>query len=122
MRNAPKKSEQIALKIMIKTPRLILASKSPARIKMLQDIGLTFEAVPAEIDERTIEKSLVGETSEKIATVLAQEKARAISRLHPDAYVLGSDQVLDFQGKRLHKAKTPDEAKEKLLHLAGQTL
>jgi septum formation protein len=77
-------------------PRLILASASPARQALLAEAGLTFEVMPAHIDEAEIKRSARAEgvEVEDTALLLAELKARRIARLHPDALVIGADQLL----------------------------
>jgi septum formation protein len=88
---------------------------------MLQDVGLDFTTMPADIDERSIEESMKHAASSEIAVALACEKALAVSRLNPGSYVIGSDQMLDFKGERLHKSENVDQARKKLLQLSGGT-
>jgi len=102
---------------------VILASGSAARQSILTDFGVAFEISPADIDERAIIKqSLSNDLSiAEITQNLAAAKAFHISKKAPDALVIGSDQTLDFNGQILNKAKTHDEAAEKLKALRGQT-
>jgi len=108
---------------MSAAPPIILASKSFGRRKMLQDIGLTFESIPAQIDERAIEDKLetINAGHEDIALELAKEKALSVSAQHPGALVIGSDQLLECEGEVLHKAATQQEALDKLRFLSGKT-
>jgi len=103
--------------------KIILASRSIARRNMLQNAGLIFESEPADLDEDSITRELLeaGTDIEKIAEELAGRKALHVSGNHPQALVIGSDQTLDFDGKLLSKAKSPEEAKEKLKALRGKT-
>ena len=80
--------------------RLILASRSPARMTLLQNAGIPFETVPASIDERAIEAPLIAgrRTSGEIALALAEAKAIAVSRAEPTATVIGADQTLEADG------------------------
>ena len=100
---------------------LILASQSAARKTVLKNAGLEFEAIPADIDERQIEDEHPQETPENMANILAQAKALNVSSENSGALVIGSDQVLEFQGKILNKAVNDEAAKEKLKTLRGQT-
>ncbi|MGB0719587.1 MAG: Maf family protein [Bdellovibrionales bacterium] len=103
-------------------PKLILASQSAARRTMLRDAGLEFESIPADIDETfIIESSLHGGCVQSIAAKLAEQKALTIAAKHPDALVIGSDQMLECDGRIFEKAKTPEAAKDKLKTLSGQT-
>lgn len=102
---------------------LILASKSYGRRQILEGAGLSFDSHPADIDERRIEARLqeIEASNEDIALELAKEKALAISALHPESLVIGSDQILECEGKALHKAATKEEAQDKLRFLKGKT-
>ncbi len=105
--------------------RLILASGSPFRAKMLRDAGLAFEAMPAKIDERGLETTLrtggkaVGASD--VALALAVAKGEAVGRDHPDALVIGCDQVLCLEGALISKAETVEAARQQLLQLRGRT-
>jgi len=100
---------------------LVLASQSRARQMLLGNAGLTFEAVPADIDERAIQLksglSLPGE----IAALLAQEKALFVSAGMPDRYVVGADQTLALGQRLFSKPAGPAQAAEQLRALAGTT-
>jgi len=103
--------------------RLILASQSTARLLMLRNAGLSFEAKPAPIDERAVEAPLIAERQppSDIALALAEAKAVAVSRVEPDAVVIGADQTLEADGVRWTKPRTIDEARQQLESLAGHT-
>jgi septum formation protein len=105
------------------TIRLILASGSRTRADMLQSAGVTFDVVPADVDERALEAPLLaaGVSPAGIALALAEAKALAVSRAHPDAIVIGADQVLDLAGERFTKAATIAEAGAQLRRLQGRT-
>ena len=102
---------------------LILASTSVIRARTLQNAGLTFTTEPARIDEDMIKQSLLAEKASPrdIADKLAELKAQKIASRHPEALVIGSDQVLDFKGALLSKPETADEARAQLTALSGQT-
>lgn len=102
---------------------LILASRSTIRAQLFQDAGLPVEIVPADVDEREIEKPLMeaGALPEEVARMLATEKARAVSEKFRDRIVVGADQTLAFQDERLTKSSTWDEARATLEKLSGQT-
>jgi septum formation protein len=103
--------------------RLILASQSAARKKMLEGAGLHFEIVPAHLDEAAITRDQweQGDSPAQIALVLAQAKAVEVSKLHPDALVIGSDQVLGLGKRMLDKATGREDALEKLEDMKGRT-
>lgn len=101
---------------------LILASNSAARRTMLADAGVAFEAVGAEVDEAAEKTRLLAEGAgpSHVAQALAGIKALAVSRARPDAWVLGSDQTLDLDGRLFDKAGSVEEARERLLALRGR--
>ena len=106
------------------TPRpLILASGSASRRRMLAAAGLEFEVSPARVDEAAIKASLVAEDTHPrdIADALAEAKARKVGLKHPEALVLGSDQILARGREVISKSETVDEARDVLRDLRGQT-
>lgn len=110
---------------MPETTRLVLASGSATRRALLEAAGLTFDVVPADIDEASIRSAILentaGAEASDIASVLAAEKARVVSALHPAALVIGADQVLVLGGKIFSKPATMAEAREHLSMLRGRT-
>lgn len=102
---------------------LILASSSQTRRKMLDDAGLTHQAVSAGVDEESLKDAARAEglNTRDAATMLAEMKAVKISNQHPGAYVIGSDQLLDLNGEWFSKPETINEAKSHLQKLSGQT-
>lgn len=103
--------------------RLILASASRTRQSMLKNAGVSFESVPARIDEDAIRQSLVAEdaTPRDIADALAEFKARKVSDKLPGAVILASDQILALKGKVFAKPQDRDDAADQLRRLSGQT-
>jgi len=102
--------------------KLILASASAARQEMLRNAGVSFLAVPARTDESAIKKALLSEgyQGREVADALAEAKARQVSASHPESVVIGSDQVLEFEGKLLSKPRDIPEARKQLLALRGK--
>lgn len=103
--------------------RLILASASAIRAQLLRGAGLVVEVSPALVDEVAVRAALAAEGAppRDLADTLAELKAQKISRRHPEALVLGADQVLDFGGTALSKPETPADAIAQLTALSGQT-
>jgi len=103
--------------------RLILASASAIRKKMLADAGVVVEALPARIDEEAIRAALEAEGAKPrdVADTLAEMKARKLAERNPDAVVIGSDQVLEFGGEVWGKPESPDAARAQLGALRGKT-
>ncbi len=105
---------------------IVLASGSKARRDLLASAGLAFEVVPAAIDEAAVVNEIPMHNGlppldpRRIATVLACEKAVAVSVKHPAALVIGADQVLAVKAQILSKAKSIDEARDHLQRLRGQ--
>lgn len=101
---------------------LVLASKSLARRMMLVSAGIPVEAVPANVDERAIERARgEGREPAEIALLLAWEKASAVSHRTPGRLVVGADQTLALGHKRFLKPADRDEARAQLRALRGQT-
>ncbi|MGQ0455900.1 MAG: Maf family protein [Hyphomicrobium sp.] len=110
---------------MADAPRLILASASAARRAMLEASGLTFEIIPADVDEAHIRAAMTAENdcveAADVAAVLAAEKALAVARAHPGALAIGSDQVLALGSRLFSKAETLADARDVLDRLRGRT-
>lgn len=102
---------------------IILASASRTRIAMLTQAGLTFRALPAMVDEQAIKQGMRAEGADaaETAIMLAEWKALAISRRHPDALVIGADQMLECDGAWFDKPEDRDGAAAHLRALRGKT-
>ncbi len=72
----------------------ILASQSRARRMLLTQAGIGFDAVPADIDERAVQRASGLSAPGEIAALLAREKAMSVSTLHAERVVIGADQTL----------------------------
>lgn len=105
------------------TPQLVLASSSPFRRMLMENAGLVFEAVAADIDERRIEAALEDAHArpEQVAVELARAKALEVSRRMTGALVIGSDQTMSLGDRVYHKPKDVEEAKRHVLSLSGKT-
>jgi septum formation protein len=101
---------------------LVLASKSLARRQMLVAAGIPVEAMPADIDEREVERALGPvEGAGDIALHLAHEKAKAVAARMPGRLVIGADQTLAMGAQRFSKPADTEEARAQLRALRGQT-
>lgn len=98
---------------------LILASTSKYRRELLSHLGMPFTSVAPEVDEDKFKDS--GLSPEELSKVLSEAKAFAVFSKHPDALVIGSDQVLNLQGTILGKPGTESKAIEQLTHMNGLT-
>ena len=102
--------------------KIILASKSGVRKKILDQNNIDTEVIPANIDEDQIKESLLKEnaTPKIISKNLAELKANKISEKKPAHLVLGADSVIDLNGKLISKPKDRNEALDILKRLNGQ--
>ena len=102
--------------------KIILASKSGVRKKILNQNGITCEVLPANVDEEQIKDSLLKEkaTPELISKNLAELKANKVSEKKPDKLVLGADSVIDLNGELISKPTNRQEAFNILFKLNGQ--
>ncbi|HEU5116701.1 MAG TPA: nucleoside triphosphate pyrophosphatase [Isosphaeraceae bacterium] len=101
------------------TGELILASTSPYRRQLLQRLGVPFRCADPEVDEPAFQSLGLG--PQKLAERLAEEKARAVSRKEPGAFVLGGDQLATIDDRVLGKPGGFDAAVEQLMSLSGRT-
>jgi len=101
---------------------IILASRSKVRKKILEENNIKCEIIPSNIDEDSIKESLIKEkaTPGIISKNLAELKANKISEKKPNELVLGTDSVIDLNGKLISKPTNRDEAFNILQKLNGQ--
>jgi septum formation protein len=99
---------------------LILASQSPARQMLLKNAGIPFEAIPADIDERAVQKDSGLSAPGEIAKLLAREKALWVSSRNPGRCVVGADQTLALGDRLFSKPAGRPAAAEQLQLLAGK--
>lgn len=97
---------------------LILGSTSRYRHELLSRLQLPFEVVSPHVDETP----LPHEAPQALACRLALAKAQAVAALHPEAVVIGSDQVADLAGEPLGKPGTHERATQQLQRMRGQTV
>ena len=103
--------------------KIILASKSGVRKKILEENQIKCIVVPSNVDEDGVKESLLKEnaTPEIISKNLAELKANKISQKRPNEIVLGADSVIDLNGKIISKPTDREEALQTLKDLNGKT-
>ena len=99
-------------------PPLILGSTSRYRRELLSRLRLPFDVVAPQVDETP----RAGEAPAALAVRLALAKARDVAARHPQAIVVGSDQVADLAGQPLGKPGTHERAVAQLRAMSGQTV
>lgn len=102
---------------------LVLASQSRFRAALLAAAGLEVDTAAAHVDEAEVKAGARAEGLDAAATalLLAGLKAERIGRRHPDALVIGADQILVCEGRWFDKPGDMDEARDHLLALRGRT-
>ncbi len=103
-------------------PELILASKSPARTKLLEEAGVPHRILVSDIDEDAVAAAHPEASPGETALLLARAKAEAVAALpgSAGALVLGCDSVFEFGGLALGKPYTPEVARERLAEMSGR--
>ncbi len=98
--------------------RIILASASPRRRELLHQIGLEPEIIPS-----TVEETITSTEPDLVVMELSQQKAEDVASAYrgTDAFVIGADTVVAFNGKILGKPHSTEEAFEMLKDLQGNT-
>jgi septum formation protein len=97
---------------------VVLGSTSRYRRELLERLRIPFSVSAPGVDETP----LPGEAPQALARRLALAKARAVAALHPDAVVIGSDQVADLAGQALGKPGEHARAVQQLRQMRGQTV
>jgi septum formation protein len=100
---------------------LILASQSRARQALLANAGIAFEALPAEIDEREIQRASGLTAPNEVASLLARQKALWVSSNHPGRIIVGADQTLALGRQLFSKPAGREQAADQLRSLAGSS-
>jgi septum formation protein len=96
--------------MLIKTnKKIILASTSKIRKKILEDLSVEFEVIAPDFDEESFKNNEVLNCSD-LALFLATQKALSISKKYQDCFVIGSDQVCEFEGENISKSNSIDSA------------
>jgi len=97
--------------------KIILASKSPRRKLLLEQIGLNFEVMVSDINEGEVEGNDLIERVNKLARIKAQNIAKKVK----DAVVIGADTLVVMDNKVVGKPRTEEEARNMLKWLSGKT-
>ncbi|MBM3149176.1 MAG: septum formation inhibitor Maf [Chloroflexi bacterium] len=97
--------------------QLILASESPRRMQLLEQIGLKFQVVPS----NSVEDLESGLDPHELAKSLSLRKASSVAKKYRNAVVIAADTFGVLEGKILGKPKTEGEAREMLLAMSGKT-
>ena len=102
---------------------LILASGSVVRARLLAEAGVAFRREVAPVDEAEIKATVAGEggTAAMAAETLAELKAQRVSRRHPEALVIGADQILECDGTWFDKPADAAAARATLVALRGRS-
>ncbi len=108
---------------MIKNHKLILASASKIRLKLLTNAGINVICKPANIDENLIKEKLLTNniTSIKLAEKLSIAKAEYVSNLYPESYIIGCDQTLEYNGQNFDKPSDLNDLRNHLKLFSGQS-
>ena len=99
-------------------PELILASTSRYRRELLSRLRVPFTVIAPEVDET----ALPGEAPQALAIRLALAKAHVVAHSKPDAFVIGSDQVVDLEGMGVSKPGSHEAAVGQLMRMSGKQL
>ena len=89
---------------------------------MLEAAGIAFESLPANVDEEALKRDLSGASPSDMAAALALKKALNVSRVKPDALVLGCDSVVSVNGRMFDKPRSRTEAEAHLRAFSGQNM
>ncbi len=100
------------------TKKLILASTSIYRRELLERLRIPFDVISPKVDETP----LSGEGTVDLALRLAKMKAAAVAKDHPEAWVIGSDQVADLHGAAIGKPGNFERAMAQLQLMRGETV
>ena len=101
--------------------KIILASNSSIRQKILEDSGISFEVVPSEVEEEELKQSLSSKNFREYCLALAKAKALDVSNKKKNAYVIGSDQICCYGEEIFSKPLTKENCFKTLSKLSGNT-
>lgn len=101
--------------------KLILASTSPARKKLMLEAGLNFQITSPGVDEDALVFQMKPSTPKDLTQLLATAKARAVRKDHPESLVIGCDSALWFDGEILGKPLESAVAIARWKRMRGQS-
>ena len=101
--------------------KIILASNSSIRKKILEDSGIAFKVVPSEVEEEELKQSLSTNNFREYCLALAKAKALDVSNKKKNAYVIGSDQICCYGEEIFSKPLTKENCFKTLSKLSGNT-
>ena len=101
--------------------KIILASSSTIRKKILEDSGIKFDTVSPEVDEDDLKKSLSKKNIKEFCLALAKAKALEVSNREKKAYVIGSDQICVYKNEIFSKPLTKENCYNTLSKLSGNS-
>ena len=109
--------------LMAPDTRIVLASQSPARRRLLEGAGLSFDVVASKVDEEAVRLALTAADDAvaaiDVAEILARAKAEDVARREDADFVIAADQVLEFGDDVLAKPADMDQARRQLMQLKG---
>ena len=100
------------------TPTIVLATQSPYKRQLLARLVADFSTDPSGIDE----SARPGELPRDQAVRLAEGKAREVAPRHDGAWIIGADQLAEFEGRAVGKQPTREQARSTLLSFSGREL
>ena len=106
---------------IVNSESFILASGSKIRKKILSDQGINFGVQKSEIDEEELKKNILNLPFEERVIKLASAKAKEVSEINSERYVVGADQMCVCNGTVFNKPGNPENAINNLKLLAGNT-
>jgi septum formation protein len=101
--------------------KLVLASTSPARKKLLSDAGINFQTISPGVDEDAMVELLKPQSAIELTGMLAKAKAEAVSSQFENSLVLGCDSALEFEGEILGKPLVSEVAMARWLKMRGKS-
>jgi septum formation protein len=106
--------------IIAQSNKIILASSSPIRKKILSDLGFEFNVIKPDFDEEKAKEKILHFSVKQQTLFLAKNKALSISKKYKDALVIGSDQICQLGKLTISKSNNKKEAIEQLGKMSGK--